>query len=335
MKRTGHSLNFASLVQTFFCDRLIQQQNVSRNTVASYRDTFRLLFRFLRRRQRKDPTALQVADLDAPSILAFLNDLERHRNNSIHTRNIRLAALRSFMKYAGTCDPTALPIAQRVIAIPMKRFNRPILGYLSREEITAVVDAPNAQTWSGRRDKVLLTLMYNTGIRVSEAVGLTRDDIQIDRMCAIRVHGKGRKERQIPLWKSTATLLVSWLDEIESQPGTPLFPNRHGKPMSRSGVEYRLKEVVSAAAARCPSLRARHVSPHTLRHTTAMHLLQAGVELTVIALWLGHENPKTTHHYVEADLAMKQKALENVEELPNTKGRFHAADDLLKFLDGL
>lgn len=335
MKRTGHSPNFAGLVQSFFCERLIQQQNVSTHTVASYRDTFRLLFRYFRKRRHKEPSTIEIADMDAPTVLAFLNDLERHRSNTIRTRNVRLAALRSFMKHAGACDPAALPIAQRVLAIPQKRFNRPLLSYLTREEITAVVEAPNLQTWSGRRDRALLTLMYNTGIRVSEAVGVSRDDVQLDRRRTVQVFGKGRKERQIPLWKTTAVLLANWFKEIEPGPQTPLFPNRQGKAMSRSGVEHRLQQAVVAASQRCSSLRGRHVSPHTLRHTTAMHLLQAGVDITTIALWLGHENPKTTHHYIEADLAMKQRALESVEGLPAGKGRYHAKDDLLKFLDGL
>ena len=335
MTRSVRPPNFAGLVQGFFCERLTQQQNVSAHTVASYRDTFRLLFRYLRQRRRKEPSDVRLADLDAPTVLAFLNDLERHRGNTVRTRNARLAALRSFMKHVGACDPTALPVVQRVLAIPMKRFDRPLLGYLTREEITALVEAPDSQTWSGRRDRSLLTLLYNTGIRVSEAVGLRRQDVQLDRRCAVQVSGKGRKERQIPLWKSTAALLASWLKEIEPGPQTPLFPNRQGRALSRSGVEHRLRQAVVVAAQRCPSLRGRHVSPHTLRHTTAMHLLQAGVDVTTIALWLGHENPKTTHQYVEADLAMKQRVLESMEGLPAGQGRYRAKDDLLQFLDGL
>jgi site-specific recombinase XerD len=335
MTRAALSPNFASLVQEFFHERLIQQQNASKHTVASYRDTFRLLLRYLQQRKHKEPTELTLTDLDAPTVLAFLNDLERSRHNAIRTRNARLAALRSFLKYAVGRDPTALPIAQRVLAIPMKRFNRPLLGYLTREEVTAVVEAPNAGTWSGRRDRALLTLFYNTGIRVSEGIGLRRADVLLERTCAVQVCGKGRKQRQVPLWKTTVALLSEWLKEINLDPLTPLFPNRHGRAMSRSGVEDRLREAVAIAAERCPSLRDRHISPHTLRHTTAMHLLQAGVEVTVIALWLGHDSPETTHQYVEADLAMKQRALEAVDELPPGKGRYRAKDDLLRFLDEL
>jgi site-specific recombinase XerD len=334
MTRANRSPDFATLVQTFFCERLIQHQNVSTNTVASYRDTFRLLFQYLRKRKRKEPSAIALTDMDAPTILAFLTDLEQHRSNSIRTRNARLAALRSFMKHVGACDPASLPVVQRVLAIPTKRFNRPLLGYLTREEIAAIVEAPDAQTWSGRRDRSLLTLIYNTGIRVSEAVDLTRGDLHEQR-CVVQVSGKGRKERQIPLWRTTAALLAGWLKEIGPGPQSSLFPNRYGRKMSRSGVEHRLKKAVIIAAQRCASLRGRQVSPHILRHTTAMHLLQAGVDVTLIALWLGHENPTTTHHYIEADLAMKQRMLEGVEGLPSGKGRYRPKDDLLNFLDGL
>lgn len=336
MTRAALTPNFASLVQEFFHERLIQQQNASKHTVASYRDTFRLLLRYLQQRKHKEPTKLTLADLDAPTVLAFLNDLERHRHNAIRTRNARLAALRSFLKYAVGRDPTALPISQRVLAIPMKRFNRPLLGYLTREEVTAVVEAPNPGTWSGRRDRALLTLLYNTGIRVSEGIGLRRADLLLEQTCAVQVCGKGRKQRVVPLWKTTVALMSKWLKEINLDPLTPLFPNRHGRAMSRSGVEDRLREAVSIAAESCLSLRDRHISPHTLRHTTAMHLLQAGVEVTVIALWLGHESPETTHQYIEADLTMKQRALETVEGLPAGKGRYRPTkDDLLKFLDEL
>jgi integrase/recombinase XerD len=335
MTRPQSPLSFTSLVQNFFYQRLSQQQNVSPHTIAAYRDTFRLLLRFLRKRKRKDPSQLDLKDLDAPIVLAFLNDLEQHRGNTVRTRNARLAALHSFMKYAGSCDPSVLPIVKRVLAIPIKRFNRPLLNYLTREEITAIVESPDPNTWSGRRDRALLTLLYNTGIRVSEAIGITRGDAQLDRRHSVQVFGKGRKERQIPLWKTTVVQLANWLKEIDSDPKTPLFPNRFGKPLSRSGVEDRLEQAVLAAVKCCPSLRDRDVSPHTLRHTTAMHLLQAGVDITLIALWLGHENPKTTHHYIEADLEMKQRVLENLKGLPADKSRYRPKAELLQFLDGL
>lgn len=335
MTRSPKRPSFAALVQEFFGDRLIQQQNASAHTVASYRDTFRLLLRYFQKRHRKDPTTLAMEDFDAPVLLAFLLDLEKQRKNSIRTRNARLAALRSFMKYAQARDPSILAIAQRVLAIPMKRFHRPLLGYLTREEVTAVIAAPSQETWSGRRDRALLNLLYNTGARVSEVISLRRADVALRPTRAVSIRGKRRKERQVPLWKSTATLLAEWLKEIDSDPETPLFPNRYGQAMSRSGIEDRLHEALAIAVKSCPSLRSKTVSPHTLRHTTAMHLLQAGVEMTVIALWLGHESTETTHQYIEADLAMKQRALDNLEEPPARKGRFQGKDDLLKFLDSL
>jgi site-specific recombinase XerD len=335
MTQSPHSPNFASLVQEFFCERLIRQQNVSTNTVAAYRDTFRLLLRYLRERRRKGPAEVMLTDLDAPSVLAFLDDLERRRRNTVRTRNARLASLRSFMKYAVGRDPASLPIAQRVLAIPMKRFDRPLLGYLTREEVSAIVEAPDQATWSGRRDRALLSVLYNTGARVSEAVGLRRADAVLGRARAVQVRGKGRKQRQVPLWKGTAALLTRWLKEINDGPETPLFPNRCGQAMSRSGVEERLRKAVVIAAGRCPSLGQKRVSPHTFRHTTAMHLLQAGVDLSVIALWLGHERPETTHQYVEADLAMKQRVLQSLEEPPASKKSYRAEEELLRFLDDL
>ncbi len=335
MTRLPKRPSFAGLVQEFFGDRLIQQQNASAHTVASYRDTFRLLLQYFQRRHRKDPTTLTMEDLDAPMLLAFLDDLEKHRKNSVRTRNARLAALRSFMKYAQARDPSGLAIAQRVLAIPAKRFHRPLLGYLTREEVSAVTAAPTQATWSGRRDRVLFALLYNTGARVSEAIGLRRSDVTLKPIRVVRIRGKRRKERQVPLWKSTTRLLADWLKEIDADPETPLFPNRHGCAMSRSGIEDRLREALATAVTSCPSLRSKAVSPHILRHTTAMHLLQAGVEMTVIALWLGHESTETTHQYIEADLTMKQRALDRLAEPPARKGRFHGKDDLLKFLDSL
>lgn len=241
MTRSLKRPSVAALVQEFFGDRLLQQQNASAHTVASYRDTFRLPLRYFEKR-RKDLTTLAMEDFDAPVLLAFLNDLEKQRKNSVRTRNVRLAALRSFMKYAQARDPSILAIAQRVLAIPMKRFHRPLLGYLTREEATAVTAARSQETWSGRRDRALLALLYNTGVRVSEVIGLRRVDVTLRPTRAMRIHGKRRKERQVPLWKSTTALLGNWLKEIDSDPETPLFPNRHGQAMSRSGIEDRLHE---------------------------------------------------------------------------------------------
>ena len=329
------TITFAALLQDFFVLRLGTQRGASARTIASYRDTFELLLRFAERRTGRPPSALTLPDLDAPLVLDFLDHLEKERHNSPRTRNVRLAAVRSFIRYASVRDPASLAVAQRVLDIPAKRFDRPVLGFLTREEIDVVLDAPDRTTWSGRRDAVLLATLYNTGARVSEITGLRVANVLLDRESAVHLHGKGRKQRVVPLWRSTAAQLRDWLGEIDRSPDAPLFPNRAGKALSRSGVENRLRLAVAAAVAHCPSLRGRRISPHTVRHTTAMHLLQSGVSLTVIALWLGHESPKTTHGYVEADLAMKEAALSRVQDPSPRRARFRASDPLLAFLDGL
>jgi integrase/recombinase XerD len=335
MKRSHQPPGFAALVRDFFCERLLNQQNVSPNTVGSYRDAFRLLLTFLQRRLRLPLADLSLEHLDAPTVLAFLEHLEKERGNCVRTRNARLAALRAFFDYASAREPTALPLAQRILAIPQKRFDRPLLGHLTRPEAEAVLDAPDRTRWSGRRDRALFLVMYNTGTRVSEAIGLRRSDLHLGSIAYVHVHGKGRKDRCIPLWKATALLLTQWLTETPVNNDTPLFPNRHGTPLSRSGVEDRLQRAVAQAAQRCPSLRDKNLSPHTLRHTTAMHLLQADVDVTLIALWLGHESSETTHQYVEADLEMKRRVLERVEEPSSKSRRRKKADALLDFLDRL
>lgn len=327
--------DFATLVRDFFCERLVNQQNVSPHTVAAYRDTIRLLLAFVRRHHRTSQDGMTLSHLDAPTVLAFLDDLETGRRNGVRTRNARRTAVRAFVTYASARDPTALPLARRVLAIPAKRFDRPVLGYLTRPEVEAVLAAPDRDDWSGRRDRALFTLMYNTGARVSEAIGLRRDHLRLGPSAAVRIHGKGRKERGVPLWKATATLLARWETELDPDPKSPLFPNRFGRPLSRSGVEERLDRAVAAAAVECPSLAGKPVSPHTLRHTTAMHLLQAGVDVTLIALWLGHESPETTHQYVEADIEMKHRILDKLDEPEVNAGRPRRTEPLLDFLDRL
>lgn len=329
------TIGFPALLQSFFQQRLISERGASAQTIASYRDTFELLLRYAEQVIGRSPSALTLEDLDAPLILAFLDHLETHRGNCPRTRNLRLTAIRSFMRYASVRDPTALPIAGRVLAIPGKRFDRPALQFLSLEEVKALLDAPDRTTWSGRRDAILLATLYNTGARVSEITGLCIADVLTDRTSALHLHGKGRKERVIPLWKTTAAQLRAWLPHIDPNPGAPVFPNRVGARLSRSGVQHRLSVAVATAADRCPSLAGRRISPHTLRHTTAMHLLQSGVDLTVIALWLGHEDPATTHLYVEADLQMKEAALRHLEDPGTEPLRFQAHDRLLSFLEAL
>ncbi len=330
-----HEIAFPALLQAFFQQRLVAQRGASAQTIASYRDAFELFLRYAEVRTGRPPTALTIADLDAPLILAFLDHLEAKRGNSPRTRNLRLTAIRSFMRYVSIRDPASLPIAQRVLALPTKRFDRPVLGFLSREEIDALLAAPDRASFSGQRDAVLFATLYNTGARVSEMTGLRVGDVLLDRECALRLHGKGRKERVVPLWRSTAAQLRAWLPRIGRGPDAPVFPNRVGGRLSRSGVEDRLRRALATAARRCPSLATRRISPHTLRHTTAMHLLQSGVDITVIAMWLGHEDSATTHLYVEADLAMKEAALRRVEDPSPRPLRFRARDRLLAFLDAL
>ena len=323
------------LLQGFFCQRLLAQRRASPQTVASYRDAFRLLLRYAHERTGKPPVALTLEDLDAPLILGFLDHLEVQRGNSPRSRNARLAAIRSFLRFASFEAPASLPAIQRVLAIPMKRFDRRLLGFLTRDEIAAILAAPDLSTWSGHRDHVLLTTLYNTGARVSEIVALRVDSVALDRSPFVRLHGKGRKDRAVPLWRSTASALTRWLRRTALAPEAPLFPNRRGTHLSRSGVEHRLRAAIGAAQNRCPSLQRRRISPHSFRHTTAMHLLQSGVDVAVIAMWLGHESPATTHLYVEADLAMKQRALDQLQP-PKSRGlRFRPDDRLLAFLDGL
>ncbi|MAG57041.1 MAG: integrase [Planctomycetes bacterium] len=332
---TPTRIDFPALLQSFFQRRLVAERGVSAHTIASYRDTFELLLHYVEKRTSRTSSALTLEDLDAPTILAFLDHLETERGNSPRTRNLRLTAIRSFMRYASVRDPTALSIAQRVLAICTKRFDRPVLGYLSRAEVEALLDAPDRSTRTGERDSVLLAVLYNTGARVSEVVGLRVADVLLDRACALHLHGKGRKERVVPLWKSTAKQLRSWLPRIDSNPDSPVFPNRAGKRLSRSGVEQRLRVALKKASEQCPSLATRRISPHTVRHTTAMHLLQSGVDITVIALWLGHEDTATTHLYVEADLAMKEAALRRIDDPGGKPVRFKAQDRLLAFLEAL
>ncbi len=328
-------IGFPVLLQAFFQQRLITERGASKHTIASYRDTFELWLRYAAQHTKRPPSALTLEDLDAPSVLDFLDYLENERGNCARTRNLRLTAVRAFMRYVGVRDPTSLPIVQRVLAIPTKRFDRPVLGYLSREEIQALLDAPDRKTWSGQRDAVLWAVLYNTGARVSEVTGLRVADVLLDRSCALHLHGKGRKQRVIPLWKGTAALLRAWLMCIDQNPDAPVFPNRAGNRLSRSGVEYRLRVALNRATQRCPSLAGRRISPHTLRHTTAMHLLQSGVDIAVIALWLGHEDITTTHLYVEADLAMKKAALKHIQEPKLEEVTFTASDHLLAFLETL
>lgn len=335
MSELTASPDLSKLIQDFFCQNLINQRNVSPQTIASYRDTFRLLLRYASERLKKRPAKMFLDDLDMSIVLGFLNHLESDRKNSIRTRNLRFAGIRSFMNYAAYRQPASLSNIQRVLSIPMKQFLRPVLGHLSRQEIEAVIQSSDLARWSGQRDRVMFTVFYNTGARVSEIIGLKIKDMQLGTKGVIHIRGKGRKERIVPLWKTTSALLKDWIKRIDISEDSPIFPNRSGKPLSSSGVEDRLRIAVHEASKVCPTLINKKVSPHTIRHTTAMHLLQSGVDLSVIALWLGHENYSTTHMYIEADITMKEQALAKLQETQNHLTRYKADDELLTFLAGL
>jgi site-specific recombinase XerD len=324
------------LVQRFFAEHLTHHRAVSPRTVAAYRDTFRLLLQFAERHTGKSPISLKLVDLDPKLVLAFLDHLERDRKNGARSRNARLAALRSFLKYAAHHDLSALGVIEQTLAVPMKRFDRPMLGFLSRQEMQAILDAPDTSTWAGQRDHALFTMLYNTGARVSEIIDLRVRSLILDTAPAVHLTGKGRKQRTVPLWHSTVTVMRAWKRRMgETADSAPLFPNRSGRAMSRSNVTQRLALAVSAAAEQHPQLLARSISPHTFRHTTAMHLLQSGVDTAVIALWLGHESPSTTHMYIEADLAMKERALSRLQAPAKSAARYRAPDRLMQFLQGL
>lgn len=335
MSTTAQAPLLGPVLQRFFTDHLIQQRHASPGTIAAYRDTFRNLFTFTERRLGKRPAKLLLTDCNSKLILDFLNYLEDERKNTSRSRNARFAAIRSFMHYAAGQEPSVLAVTQAVLAIPMKRFDRPLIGFLSREQIEAILAAPDPNTWSGRRDRVMLATLYNTGARVSEITGMRIADLTLTPSAALLIRGKGRKERCVPLWRSTAKQLKTWLDQAPRAPEQPLFPNRVGGVLTRTSVSERLQLAVQTAGQRYPELTKRRVSPHVIRHSTAMHLLQAGVDITVIALWLGHENPTTTHGYLEADLAMKEKAMQALQP-PTTKPLEYQPDDqLLAFLQAL
>lgn len=297
------------LVQTFFYQRLQIQQRVSGHTVASYRDTFRLAFEFIQKQTGRDPSQQSLADWEAPTILRFLDYLEKVRGCEARTRNARLAAIRAFMRYVAQQEPTALALSSRVLAIPMKRFDRPLLGFLTKTELQAILSATDLDTASGRRDRLLFNLLYHTGARISEMLAVQRQDIQWGPVTTIQLKGKGRKHRAVPLLKPLATDLKRYMVELPIEPMTPIFANRFGQQLTRSGAEMRLGLAMKSAVKQCPSLTGKKVSPHTFRHSTAMHLLQAGIDITVIALILGHESPSTTHHYIELNMQMKEQCL--------------------------
>jgi integrase/recombinase XerD len=325
----------APTLQAFFTDRLIAQRQSSGHTIAAYRDTWKLVLAFASGQLRKPPCQLAIADLDAPLIGAFLNHLETVRGNSAATRNARLAAIHSLFRYAALRHPEDAAVIARVLAIPPKRSDRALITYLTEAEITALLAAPDRATWTGRRDHALLTLACQTGLRATELITLTIGDTHLGTGAHISCTGKGRKQRVIPLTSSTVRVLQAWLAERGGLPADPLFPTRRGTPLSRDALERRVAKHAATAALACPALREKKISPHVMRHSAAMRLLNAGIETSVIALWLGHENIATTQIYIHADLALKERAIARTALQDVPPGRYQPPDAVMAFLDGL
>jgi integrase/recombinase XerD len=326
---------FPSLLEAFFTDRLMKQRRASPHTIASYRDTFRLLLRYLHERQGKRPSSVTLQDLRASTILEFLDYLEEQRANKARSRNIRLAAIRSFFHYAAFEEPGHADLIQQVLAIPAKRWHRRLISFLSPFETEALIKAVDNRTARGRRDLALLVLATQTGLRVSELAGLQCKDVVLETGAYLHCQGKGRKERCVPLTKKTAKLMRAWLQEHQGGSEDPLFSNAWGHSLSRDGIAHILKKYVTIAQRSCPSLRTKRISPHVLRHTTAVNLLQAGVDQATIALWLGHESVETTQVYLHADMAYKEKILGKVAEAKGKAVTYHPSDQLLTFLNSL
>jgi site-specific recombinase XerD len=325
----------APTLQAFFTDRLGKQRQASPRTVAAYRDTLRLLLKFVHQQTGKLPARLDWDDLDATMISAFLNHLESQRHNSTRTRNVRLTAIRSLFSYAALRHPEHALLIQRVLAIPPKRFDKRTVTFLSPTEVDALVAAPDQCRWEGRRDRVLILLAIQTGLRVSELTGLNCNDITLGTGASVRCEGKGRKQRAVPLTAQVTALLQVWLSERAGRPNDPLFPTRTGRRLSRDAVALRVSTHAVTAAEHCPSLRGKRIHPHVLRHSCAMHLLQAGVDTSVIALWLGHAGVRSTDAYVHADMSIKEKALALTTPAETPPGRYRPPDKVLAFLESL
>ena len=325
----------AATMQAFFTERLISQRRASPHTIAAYRDTLRLLLGFAASRTRIPPCRLDIADLDAPVIAAFLDHLEHQRGNSTRTRNARLAVIHSLFGYAALRHPEHAADIARVLAIPSKRADQAVVTFLTDPEAEALLAAPDRATRTGRRDHAWIQLAIQTGLRASELTGLTCRDVHLGAGSYVACHGKGRKDRITPLTPATATNLRAWLAERAGKPEDPLFPTTRGGPMSSDALQQRLAVHAATAGRGCPALAGKKLTPHVLRHTAAMRLLHAGVDITVIALWLGHESVKTTHIYLAADLALKEQALNRTTPLGSTPGRYRPPDELLAFLEAL
>lgn len=325
----------ASTLQAFFTDRLVQQAQASPRTISAYRDTLRLLLGFVHQRSGTAPAQLDWQDLDATIISAFLTHLEVERGNSVRTRNVRLTAIRSLYSYAALRHPEHALLIQRVLAIPPKRFDKRIVTFLTAAELDALLAAPDQTRWEGRRDKVLLLLTAQTGLRVSELINLNCADITLGTGANVLCEGKGRKQRAVPLTRPVQALLRAWLTERSGRPHDPLFPTRTGRRLSRDAIALRVATHTRTAATHCPSLSGKRVHPHVLRHTCAMTLLRAGVDTSVIALWLGHAGVRSTDAYIHADLSIKERALALTTPTSAKPGRYHPPDKVLAFLESL
>jgi integrase/recombinase XerD len=329
------AMSLSALIQRFFTDRLYNQLEASPHTIASYRDTFRLLLTFAGEQTSKSPTALQIDDLNAELIGVFLEQIETVRKNSVRSRNTRLAAIRSFFRFVALQEPAYLHHCQRILSMPSKRYVRRGVEFLNGEEMQALLNAPDCSTWVGRRDHALLTLALQTGLRVSELVRLQCRDVVLETGAHVRCEGKGRKQRATPLRRETVTVLAKWLKERRGKDEDALFPTLRGDGMSRDALEHLVKRHIKTAAQGCSSLVGKRVSPHVLRHSTAMDLLHHGIDQTVIALWLGHESVETTQAYIHADMKLKEKALAKMSSPSLKADRYKPDDQLLRFLENL
>jgi integrase/recombinase XerD len=329
------SAGFPSLLQSFFTDRLLRQLQASPHTIAGYRDCFRLLLKFAKEQLGKSSCQLRIEDLDASFIGLFLDHLESTRKNSARTRNIRLAAIHSFFRYVASEEPAHALHCQRILAVPNKRHVRRPIEFLNREEIDALLAAPNRSSWIGRRDRTLLLVAFQTGLRVSELIGLSCQDVRLGTGAHVRCFGKGRKQRCTPLRPETAKMVAAWLRERHGHPEDPVFPSIRGSRLSRDAIESLVIKYTHLAAQSCPSLKRKNVSPHVCRHTTAMDLLHHGVDRSVIALWLGHESAETTQMYLHADMRLKEKALSRTESHGIKPARYRPNDKFLAFLEEL
>jgi len=322
-------------LQAFFTDRLIRQRNASPHTVAAYRDAWRMLLVFAQEQTGTPASTLDLAQFDTELITSFLEHLEKERGNSVRTRNARLAAIHSFFRFAALRHPEHAALIQRVLAVPPKRFDRVLITHLTEREIDALLSGPDRSTWTGRRDHALLLLALQTGLRASEIIGLNLGDVHMGTGAHVSCHGKGRKDRITPLTGGTVATLRVWLAERAGDAANPLFPTQRGARLSRDALEHRLAKYVAAAARFCPTLATKRISVHVLRHTAAMRLLHAGVDTSVIALWLGHESVETTQIYLHVDMAMKERALARTTPLNSVPGRYRPKDTTLAFLESL